>query len=92
MALEARAGAEGHDRHPRLVRECEDGRYLMHRLGEDDDVGPVRLVVREVGRVLVEHRVAVADASFVGDQSQQVGLQAGGDAHVCTLARLRSGP
>ena len=50
MALEARARAERHDGHAvRRRRTRARAATSCGRLGEDDDVGPVRRVVREVG-------------------------------------------
>ena len=66
---------------PRPVRVAQDGGDLVGRLREDDDVGTLRRVVREVGRVLVADGVAVADAVLVGDEPEELGAQVGGDRH-----------
>ncbi|HXH97489.1 MAG TPA: hypothetical protein VNH40_09800 [Gaiellaceae bacterium] len=68
MALDARARPEGNDRHAGLVRERENGCDLRSRLRVDDGIGAMRRVVAEVARVLIEHRLAVADAALVRDE------------------------
>ena len=88
VAFEARAGAERHDGHAGGVRIREHGRHLLGRLREDDDVGAVRRVIREVGGVLVEHRLAVADAALVRNEPEQLRTEVGGDRHETKPRRL----
>ena len=81
MPFEARACTERHDRHADGVRVLEHGRHLFGRLGEDDDVGPMRSVVAEVTCVLVEDGVAVAYAALVRNEPEQLGTQIDNDSH-----------
>ena len=81
VPFEARARTERHDRHADGVGVLEHGRNLRGRLGEDDDVGTMRSVVAEVACVLVEDRVAVADAALVRNELEQLSAQIGRDRH-----------
>ena len=81
VPFEARSGAERHDRHAGRVRVLEHSRNFFGRFREDDDVGAMRRVIGEVAGVLVEDRVAVADAAFVRDEPEQLRAQIGGDRH-----------
>ena len=92
VALEARARAERHDGHAGAVRVREHGRDLGGRLREDDDVRAVRRVIREIGRVLVEHRLAVVHAALVGDQPEQVAPQVRRHRHGASLSSARRRP
>ena len=82
VALEARPGAEGHDRHSLRRREGEHAGDLVRALGEDDDVGPSRRVQAQVAAMLVEHRVAVDDAPLVGQELEESGTEAHGSTIV----------
>ena len=85
MPLEARAGAERHDRHAGVVRVREHRGHLCRRLGIDDHVRPVRHVVAQVGGVLVERGLTVVDAALVRDEPQQVRAKHG--RSVCQAVR-----
>ncbi len=81
MALKARAGAEGNDGDAGAVGVLEHGGDFIRRLRKDDDVRTMWSVIREVGRVLVEHRLAVADAPLVRHEAEQLGAQVGRHGH-----------
>ena len=82
VALQARAGAERCHRNAALVGEREDARDLAGRGGVDDEVGPLRPVEADVGRVEVAVRVAGGHAPAVGERRFQLDAQLiGGDAH-----------
>src|SRR5258708_11257717 len=91
MAFETRAGAERNNRHARPVGVGEHGCDVAGRFGKDNDVGPVRSVVGEVGGVLFEHGLAVADAPLVGYQAEQLGAQVGRYGHPLSLCQAGTG-
>ena len=75
VALQTRGGAEGRHRDASLVRPGEQRRDLGCPFGVDDGVGPVRRVVGEVARVLLEVRVADAHAPFVAEEGCELRAQ-----------------
>jgi hypothetical protein len=81
VPFEARACTERHDRYPDGVGVLEDGRDLLRRLGEDDDVGAMRSVVGEITCVLVQDGVAIAHAALVRNEPEQLGAQIDDDRH-----------
>ena len=82
VALEAGAGAERGHGHAALVRDREDARDLLRRGRIDDEIGPLRPVEGDVGRVEVALGVAVGDASALAERlDQRVAQLLDDDAH-----------
>ena len=91
MALEARGGAESRDGHAMLVRPREQRHHLSRALRVDDGVRPAGRVVREVVRVLVEHRVTDADVPLVPEEGHELRLEIH-VSHSITSPRLSAMP
>ncbi len=92
VPLEARARGERRDGDAALVGERQHACDFLRRGGVDDEVGPVRVVERQVGGVQVALGVAGADAVGIGDDGRDGLVELAGEcAHGNESARAGEG-